>query len=108
MTQVLDIEARISALELVVLTHILQSGLPDAAYDPKAFAAARREAWASIGTAMCDGCTSDSDDHRYTRAYGTALGRLGDLLQTLAEPVQEAMSEIAAENGETAQDLERE
>ena len=48
-----ELEARISAMELVVLTHILQSGVESAAYDPRAFAAARRDAWTAIGKSIC-------------------------------------------------------
>lgn len=90
----LELEARISALELAVLTHILQSGLDNAAFDPRSFAATRRDAWASVGTAMCEGCTSDDEENRFMRAYAAALERLGHLLVELAEPVQEAVNEV--------------
>lgn len=93
----IELEARISALELVVLTHILQSGIPDAAFDPGAFAASRRDAWAAISSAMCESCTSQSEEHEFTRAYGASLERLGHLLVDLAEPVQEAISEVDGE-----------
>lgn len=99
MVNTVELEARISALELVVLTHILQSGIPDAAFDPKAFAASRRDAWTAIGTAMCQGCSSESEDDAFMRAYGVALERLGHLLVTLADPVQEAIDEVGTEVG---------
>jgi hypothetical protein len=97
MANAIELEARISALELVVLTHVLQSGIPDAAFDPKAFAVSRRDAWAAIGNAMCEGCTTQSEDDEFARAYGAALERLGHLLVALADPVQEAISEIGRE-----------
>lgn len=95
MINAVELEARIAALELVVLTHVLQSGIPDAAFDPKAFAVSRRDAWAAIGGAMCEGCRSDSEDDAFTRAYAASLERLGHLLVALADPVQEAMGEVS-------------
>ena len=96
MTDAVDLEARISALELVVLTHILQSGLDSAAYDPKAFAMTRRDAWSGVATALCEGCTTQDEEERFTRAYAAALERLGHLLVSLADPVQEALDEVSA------------
>jgi hypothetical protein len=78
-----------------VVTHILQSGIADAAFDPKAFATSRRDAWAAIGSAMCQSCSSQSQEDRFTRAYAAALERLGHLLVTLADPIQEAIDEVA-------------
>lgn len=95
MVNMLELEARISALELVVLTHVLQSGLPDAAFDPRAFAVSRRDAWVAVGNAMCAQCLPGDEDDAFTQAYAEALERLGHLLVALAEPVQEAISEIA-------------
>lgn len=97
MADSIELEARISALELVVLTHVLQSGLPDAAFDPKAFAVSRRDSWAAIGTAMCQECTDE--DQAFTRAYSAALERLGHLLVALSEPVQDAISEVSGRPG---------
>lgn len=96
MSNAIELEARISALELVVLTHVLQSGIPDATFDPKAFAAARRDAWATIGGAMCEGCGSSSEEDAFTRAYAVSLERLGHLLVALADPVEEAISEVSS------------
>jgi glycine/D-amino acid oxidase-like deaminating enzyme len=96
MPDAVELEARLSALELVVLTHVLQSGLPSPLYDPRAFAAARRDAWAGVATAMCEGCTSQDEDRRFTHAYAASLERLGHLLVSLADPVQEAMDEVNA------------
>jgi glycine/D-amino acid oxidase-like deaminating enzyme len=93
----IELEARLSALELVVLTHVLQSGLTSPLYDPRAFAAARRGAWAGVAAAMCEGCTSQDEESRFTRAYAAALERLGHLLVSLADPVQEAIDEVNAE-----------
>jgi uncharacterized protein (DUF2342 family) len=84
-------------LELAVMTHILQSGLDSSAYDPQAFAVARRDAWTSIGTAMCQDCSDEAEERRFTEAYAAALERLGHLLVSLAGPVQEAMDEVMAE-----------
>ena len=94
---VIELEARISALELAVLTHILQSGLDSPLYDARSFAAGRRDAWAGVASAMCEGCTSDEEEHRFTRAYAASLERLGHLLVSLAEPVQEAVDEVEAQ-----------
>jgi glycine/D-amino acid oxidase-like deaminating enzyme len=94
----IDLEARISALELAVMTHILQSGLASPLYDPRAFAAARRDAWMGVGAAMCQDCSSDGDERRFTEAYAGALERLGHLLVSLAEPVQEAIDEVVSDN----------
>ena len=91
-----ELEARISAMELVVLTHILQSGVESAAYDPRAFAASRRDAWAAIGKSICEGCDSAAEEEKFARAYAAALERMGHLLVELAEPVQEAIDEVAA------------
>jgi glycine/D-amino acid oxidase-like deaminating enzyme len=93
----IDLEARISALELAVMTHILQSGLDSPLYDPRAFAAARRDAWTSVGAAMCQDCSGDADQRRFTEAYAAALERLGHLLVSLAEPVQEAIDEVISD-----------
>jgi hypothetical protein len=93
----IELEARLSALELVVLTHVLQSGLTSSLYDPRAFALARREAWAGVASAMCEGCVSEDEESRFTHAYAAALERLGHLLVSLAEPVQEAIDEVNAE-----------
>jgi hypothetical protein len=97
MINAVELEARISALELVVLTHILQSGIADAAFDPMTFATSRRDAWSSISRAMCEGCTSEAEDREFTSAYGVALERLGHLLVTLAEPFEQAIDEIGSE-----------
>ena len=94
MADAIELEARISALELAVMTHILQSGLDSPLYDPRAFAAARRDAWTSVGAAMCQDCSSDADERRFTEAYAGALERLGHLLVSLAEPVHEAIEEL--------------
>jgi hypothetical protein len=91
-----DLEARISALELVVATHVLQSGLGVPGFDPKAFAEARRDAWTVIGQAMCAGCSTEAEEERFTRAYANALERLGNLMVSLADPIQEAIDEVDA------------
>lgn len=96
MVNAVELEARISALELVVLTHVLQAGLPDAAFDPAAFAASRRDAWTAIARSMCEGCDTASESDAFTRAYSASLERLGYLLVTLAEPIQDAIAEIEA------------
>jgi hypothetical protein len=96
MADLLEIEARISALELVLVTQILHAGVGTAGFDPKAFAASRRDAWASIGQAMCTDCASDADEDRFTRAYAAALERIGHLMVTISEPIQEAIDEVDA------------
>ena len=93
-----DLEARISAMELVLVTHILQAGIPSPEFDPVAFAKSRRDAWIAIGNATCAACTSESEERRFTHAYATALERMGHLLVMLAEPVQEAIDEVNAMN----------
>jgi hypothetical protein len=98
----LELEARISAMELVVLTHILQSGIESAAFDPRAFAASRRDAWAAIGKSICDGCGSAAEEEKFARAYAAALERMGHLLVELAQPVQEAIDEVNALGSPTA------
>lgn len=99
MTVQIDFEARISALEVVMLTHVLQSGLDNAAFDPRAFAVARRDAWAAVGKSICEECGDEAEDQqRFSRSYAAALERLGHLLVDLAEPVQEAIDEIAVES----------
>lgn len=92
----IEVEARISALELVVATHVLQSGLGVPGFDPIAFAEARRDAWTVIGQAMCAGCSHEAEEERFTRAYASALERLGNLMVSIAEPIQEAVDEIDA------------
>ncbi len=90
-----ELEARIAALELVLVTHVLQSGLTVPGFDPQAFASGRRDAWSAIGKAMCEACTSDEEERQFARAYAAALQRIGDFLVTLVEPVQEAIDEVA-------------
>jgi hypothetical protein len=90
----LDLEARISALELVLATHVLQSGVGMPGFDPKAFAESRRDAWTVIGQSMCLGCSSEAEEERFTHAYANALERLGNLMVSLAEPIQEAIDEV--------------
>lgn len=96
MADLLEIEARISALELVLVTQILHAGIGTVGFDPKAFAASRRDAWASIGQAMCSDCASDADEDRFTRAYAASLERIGHLMVTISEPIQEAIDEVDA------------
>jgi hypothetical protein len=91
-----DLDARISALELVVATHVLQSGIGIPGFNPKAFAESRRDAWAIIGESMCAGCSTEAEEERFTRAYANALERLGNLMVSLAEPIQEAIDEVEA------------
>lgn len=91
-----ELEARIAALEMVLATHMLQSGVSTPGFDPTAFATGRRDAWAAIGHAMCEACASEDEEKRFTRAYADALERLGHLLVTLAAPVQEAIDEVGA------------
>lgn len=94
MADIIDLEARISALELVVITHLLQTGVTSPGFDPRSFAKNRRDAWTAIGEATCEGCQSESEEMKFTRAYASAMERLGHLLVALAEPVQEAIDEV--------------
>jgi hypothetical protein len=94
-----ELEARIAALEMVLTTHMLQSGIGTLGFDPTAFATGRRDAWSAIGNAMCEACTSQEEERRFTQAYAAALERLGNLLVTLAEPVQEAIDEVQQMGG---------
>lgn len=96
MADLLEIEARISALELVLVTQMLQAGVGTPGFDPKAFAASRRAAWASISQAMCMDCTSDAEEDRFTRAYAAALERIGHLMVTISGPIQDAIDEVDA------------
>lgn len=89
-----ELEARISAMELVLVTHLLQSGISSPGFDPRAFATSRRDAWAAIGQATCAGCVSDDEEKRFAEGYAAALERLGHMLVALAEPVQEAIDEV--------------
>ncbi|MEW9856595.1 hypothetical protein [Novosphingobium sp. M1R2S20] len=91
-----DLEARISALELVVATHVLQAGVGISDFDPKAFAESRRDAWTLIGQSMCAGCSTEAEEERFTRAYAGALERFGNLMVSLADPIQEAIDEVDA------------
>lgn len=94
MADLIELEGRISAMELVIVTHILQSGIGTPGFDPRAFAASRRAAWSAIGEATCKGCASEVEEQRFAEAYAAALERLGHLLVALAEPVQEAIDEV--------------
>jgi hypothetical protein len=96
MADLVELEARLAALELVVSSHLLQSGIATPGFDPHAFASGRRDAWATIGNAMCEACTSDAEEQRFTTAYAAALERFGHLLVALAAPVQEAIDEVDA------------
>lgn len=93
MADLIDLEARISALEMIVTSHLLQSGVSSIGFDPTAFAASRRDAWIAVGQAVCESCGSDAEETRFATAYSDALERLGHLLVVLAEPVQEAVDE---------------
>ena len=93
MADLIDLEARISALEMIVVSHMLQSGVGVAGYDPTSFATARRDAWAAVGKAVCEGCASQDEEKRFAEAYARALERIGQLMVVLAEPVQEAVDE---------------
>jgi hypothetical protein len=93
-----ELEARISAMELVLATHLLQSGLSSPEFDPRAFAISRRDAWIAVGNAACQSCTSDEDEKRFVESYAASLERLGHLLVALAEPVQEAIDEVLEMN----------
>ena len=94
MADLIDLKARLSALELILVTHILQSGVSTPGFDPRSFAQSRRDAWTAIGEATCEGCESESEEMKFTTAYASAMERLGHLLVALAEPVQEAMDEV--------------
>lgn len=94
MADTIDLEARLSALEMIVVTHILQSGIGLSGFDPRSFAASRRDAWSAVGKAVCDGCSTEDEEKRFARAYANALERIGHMLVALAEPVQEAVDEV--------------
>lgn len=111
MAELIDLEARISALEMIVVTHILQSGVGTIGFDPTSFATSRRDAWAAVGKAVCDGCSSEVEEKSFAEAYARALERIGHLLVVLAEPVQEAVDELLnapAASAATLQDASRE
>jgi hypothetical protein len=91
-----ELEARISAIEMLVVTQLLQSGVSHPGFDPRAFAVGRRDAWVAIGRAACEGCSSREDENKFTEAYAVALERLGNLLVELSAPVQEAIDEVNA------------
>ena len=114
MADLIDLEARISALEMIVVSHMLQSGVGVAGYDPTSFAVSRRDAWAAVGKAVCDGCTSQDEEKKFAEAYARALERIGQLMVVLAEPVQEAVdeylkspTEAAPTTGSTLEEVER-
>ncbi|HEX8402914.1 MAG TPA: hypothetical protein VF628_14590 [Allosphingosinicella sp.] len=94
MADLVELEARLAAMEMILVTQLLQSGVATPGFDPHAFARGRRDAWAAIGNAICTECTSDADEHRFTLAYAAALERMGHLLVALAAPVQEAIDEV--------------
>ena len=96
MLDIVELEARISAIEMLVVTQLLQSGVAHPGFDPRAFAVGRRDAWVAIGRAACAGCSSQEDEKRFTEAYAGALERLGNLLVELSTPVQEAIDEVNA------------
>jgi len=102
MADLIDLEARISALEMIVVSHMLQSGVGVAGYDPTSFAVARRDAWAAVGKAVCEGCASQDEEKRFAEAYARALERIGQLMVVLAEPVQEAVDEYVNKPSEPA------
>ena len=99
---------------MIVVTHILQSGLSTDGFDPTAFATSRRDAWAAVGKAVCDGCSSEVEEQRFAHAYARALERIGHLLVALADPVQEAVDEVLNDpslqqgSGNTLEDASRE
>ena len=93
MADLIDFEARISALEMILVAHMLQSGVGVAGFDPTSFAVSRRDAWAAVGKAVCEGCASQDEEKRFAEAYARALERIGQLMVVLAEPVQEAVDE---------------
>ena len=95
MSDIVELEARISALEMLAVTQLLQSGVVHPGFDPRTFAAGRRDAWVAIGQAACASCTSEAEEKKFTQAYAAALERLGNLLVELAKPVQEAIDEVA-------------
>ena len=94
MADLVDLEARLAAMEMILVTHLLQSGVATPGFDPHAFASGRRDAWAAIGHAICTECANDADERRFTQAYAAALDRMGHLLVALAAPVQEAIDEV--------------
>lgn len=98
MADTIELEARLSAIELAVLTHVLQSGLDNPLFDPRTFALSRRDAWIGVANAICSQCTTEEEDHRFARAYAAALERLGHLLVSLAEPIQEAVDELRSDS----------
>ena len=97
MADLVEVEARLSAMEMVVVTHILQSSVSTPGFDPRSFASSRRDAWTAVGNAVCDSCTSQDDEKKFADAYARALERLGHLLVALADPVAEAIEEVEAE-----------
>lgn len=101
MSDIVELEARISAIEMLVVTQLLQTGVSYPGFDPRAFAASRRDAWVAIGQAACRSCTSEVEEKKFTEAYAVALERLGNLLVELAQPVQEAIEEVNASNSAT-------
>ena len=102
MADLVDLEARIAAMEMVLATQMLQAGVATPGFDPVSFAVGRRDAWSAIGNAICEACTSEVEEQKFTRAYADALERLGTLLVTLAAPVQEAIDEVQQASGQAA------
>jgi hypothetical protein len=104
----IELEARISALEMILTTQLLQSGVSTPGFDPTAFAMSRRDAWLEVGEAVCANCETEPDEQKFAEAYAAALGRMGHLLVALAEPVQEAVNEMADGGGNSLEDASRE
>ncbi len=113
MADLIELEARISAMEMIVATHLFQSGLATDGFDPTAFAMSRRDAWTAVGRAVCDACASEVEEQKFAQAYARALERMGHLLVAVAQPVQEAVDEVnassaAEQGGDTLDDASRE
>lgn len=82
---IVALRGRIAALEIATVTQTLLEGASTPGFNPVEFAAQRASFWKQVGEALND------DGSPSSVAFAEALVKLGNLLITMAKPIDEAL-----------------
>lgn len=81
----IKLRGRIAALELATVSQTLIEGAREQGFNPVEFAAQRASFWKQIGESLND------DGEPSSVAFEEALVKLGNLLTTMAKPIDEEL-----------------
>ncbi|HYG49231.1 MAG TPA: hypothetical protein VD846_14965 [Allosphingosinicella sp.] len=82
---IVKLRGRITALEVATVTQTLLEGASKQGFNPIEFAAQRASFWRQIGQTLND------DGSASSLAFEEALVKLGNLLNTMAKPIDEEL-----------------